>query len=72
MTGIHKRVGEEVRRDEPISIEVLKEVHRILDKRWKAESKRRRLSQKKLKRIALAGYWFVVGFCSGFMERKMD
>ncbi len=65
MTGIHKRVGEEVRRDEPISIEVLKEVHRILDKRWKAEAKRRRPSQKKLKRIALAGYWFVVGFCSG-------
>ena len=65
MTGIHKRVGEEVRRDEPISIDVLKEVHRILDKRWNAEIKRRAPSQEKLKRIALAGYWFVVGFCQG-------
>jgi hypothetical protein len=33
MTGIHRRVGEEIRRDEPISIGVLKATHRIPDKR---------------------------------------
>ena len=37
-----------------------------MEQRWKAETERCRPSQKKLKRIALAGYWFVVGFCSDF------
>ncbi len=31
-TGIHRRVGEDVRRDEPLTIGQLKEIHRILDK----------------------------------------
>jgi hypothetical protein len=29
MTGIHRRVGEEVRREEPVTIGVLKEIPRI-------------------------------------------
>ncbi len=33
MRGMHKRVGAEVRRDEPITIEIAKEVHRVLDKK---------------------------------------
>jgi hypothetical protein len=66
MTGIHKRVGEEVKRDEPISIDVLREIHRVLDRRWVKEAKRRRPSRRKLLKIARADYWFIVGFCSGF------
>lgn len=63
-TGIHRRVGEEVRRDEPITIGVLREVHTILCERWDAEIKRKRPSQARLLRIALTGYWFLVGFCT--------
>jgi hypothetical protein len=63
-TGIHRRVGEDVRRDEPITIGVLKEVHRILEKQWKAESRRKKPSRARLLRISLTGYWFVVGFCT--------
>ena len=66
MRGIHKQVGEEVRRDEPLTIDTIKEVHRILDKRWIAETRRRKPSRQRLLRIAQTGYWFVVGFCSGF------
>ena len=66
MTGIHKRVGEDVRRDEPVSVGVIQEVHRVLEKRWRAETRRRRPSRRKLTKIAATGYWFVVGFCSGF------
>jgi len=66
MTGIHKRVGEDVRRDEPISIGVIQEIHRTLDTRWNSEMRKPRPSKRVLKKIAMTGYWFVVGFCSGF------
>jgi hypothetical protein len=64
MTGTHRRVGEEVKRDEPISIGVLNEVHRILEERWQEETHRKRPSRSRLLRIALTGYWFIVGFCT--------
>lgn len=63
-TGIHRRVGEDVRRDEPISIGVIREVHLILSERWDAETKRKRPSRDRLLRMALTGYWFIVGFCT--------
>ena len=33
MRGMHKHVGAEVRRDEPLAIGIAKEVHRVLDKK---------------------------------------
>ena len=64
-TGSCRRVGKKVRRDEPFAIEVLKEVHRILKKQWTSESRRKKPSRsRRLLRIALAGHWLVVGFCT--------
>ena len=70
-TGIHRRVGEDIRRDEPVTIGQLKEIHRILDKQWSAEIRKKRPSRTRLMRIALTGYWFVVGFCTGLRGEEM-
>ena len=64
LRGIHERIGEEVRRDEPLTIGITKEVHRILEKEWVAETRRRKPPRSASLRIALTGYWFIVGFCS--------
>jgi hypothetical protein len=71
MTGIHRRVGEEIRRDEPISIEVLKTTHRISDKRWHAEISKTNPNMELLEDIALAGLWFLGGFCTGLRGEEM-
>ena len=70
-TGIHRRVGEDVRRDEPLTIGQLKEIHRILDKQWTAEVRKKSPVRKRLMRIALTGYWFIVGFCTGMRGEEM-
>ncbi len=64
MNGIHRRVGEEVRRDEPVTIGVMKEIQRTLEERWATETRMVRPSKARLIRLALTGYWFVVGFCT--------
>jgi hypothetical protein len=71
MTGIHKRVGEEIRRDEPISIGVLKAVHRMLDQRWQAEINKPFPSLEALELMAQTGNWFLGGFCTGLRGEEM-
>ncbi len=71
MTGIHKRVGEEIRRDEPISIGVLKAIHRILDQRWHTEINSPKPRENVLQGIALRGLWFLGGFCTGLRGEEM-
>jgi hypothetical protein len=62
MTEIQKQVGEEIRRDEPISIGVLKAVHRIDDNRWHAEMSNTKPSMELLEDIVLTGLWLLGAF----------
>jgi hypothetical protein len=66
MEGLHKRVGEVRHQDEPITIEVLHELDRILEAEW------RQAKLPALKRqVAEMGTWFIVGFCSGLRGEEM-
>jgi hypothetical protein len=38
MSGLHKRVGEVRKQDEPVTIEVLREVGKILEGEWRQAS----------------------------------
>ena len=66
MEGLHKRVGEVTRQDEPISIDVLKTIEVILEAEWgeatRTDTKRQ---------IAEMGSWFIAGFCSGLRGEEM-
>ena len=66
MTGIHKRVGEVVKRDEPITIEVLKYIQDLLESKWKAEISKPKPDLDTLLKITRMGLWFIGGFCAGF------
>lgn len=67
MTGIHKRVGELVKRDKPITIDVLKKVEEILEREF---SKAKTLAARH--RAAQMGVWFIVGFCTGLRGEEMQ
>ncbi len=70
MEGVHRRVGEIVKQDEPISIEVVHAVDKILEQKWRAEKAgRRRLGV--LLDISRMVMWFVVGFCTGLRGEEM-
>jgi hypothetical protein len=66
MDGLHKRVGEVRRQDEPISIEVLHALEGILDRQWHSAVR----PDSKL-RVAQMGAWFIAGFCSGLRGEEM-
>jgi hypothetical protein len=66
MDGLHKRVGEVRCQDEPISIEVLHELERILERQWRSATQ----ADAKLK-IAQMGAWFIAGFCAGLRGEEM-
>jgi hypothetical protein len=66
MEGLHKRVGEVRHQDEPITIEVLHELDRILEAEWQQA---KLPSQKR--QVAEMGTWFIVGFCSGLRGEEM-
>lgn len=66
MEGLHKRVGESRRQDEPITIEVLKEIEYILEDEWEVAT-----SYTDKLRVAEMGVWFIVGFCSGLRGEEM-
>jgi hypothetical protein len=66
MEGLHKRVGEVRCQDEPISIEVLHAVEKILEREWAAtQAAASRL------RVAQMGAWFIAGFCGGLRGEEM-
>jgi hypothetical protein len=66
MEGLHKRVGEVKRQDEPITIDVLHALEAIMEGEWilatRPEAKRR---------VAEMGTWFISGFCSGLRGEEM-
>jgi hypothetical protein len=66
MTGIHRRVGEVQKQDEPITIDVLKAIEDLLEDDW---SRATNLQQKR--RIAEMGAWFICGFCTGLRGEEM-
>ena len=45
MTGIHKRVGEIKRQDEPITIDVLHAVDVFLEREWRDKRRRTQFTQ---------------------------
>jgi len=66
MTGLHKRVGEVVKPDWPIPVEVVKHIDQTLNRLWKNET-----ANEDKKRIAEMGAWFVGGFCVGLRGEEM-
>jgi hypothetical protein len=73
MEGVHRRVGEKVKQDEPITIEVLLAVLELLESRWQAEFIKPgpERDYKKMRLIALTGFWFCAGFCAGLRGEEM-
>ena len=66
MEGLHKRVGENRKQDEPITIDVLCALEEIIEREWsKSDRPETRL------RAAEMGVWFLVGFCSGLRGEEM-
>ena len=66
MAGIRLRVGEVVKQDEPVTIEILKAALDILEKRWeKAETYEDRLV------VGRMGLWYCGGFCAGLRGEEM-
>ncbi len=66
MTGIHKRVGEIKRQDEPVTIDVLHEIDKILETEW------RRTDDPNVKlKTAEMGAWIIGGFCTGLRGEEM-
>ena len=73
MEGIHRRVGELVKQDEPISIELLVAVLDLLETRWQREMSKPgpERDTKKMRLTALTGLWFCAGFCAGLRGEEM-
>ena len=66
MIGVKKRVGEVVKQDEPITIEVMKAVQELLEKRWEAAT-----TPEEKEAVATMAVWFLVGFCVGLRGEEM-
>lgn len=66
MEGLHRRVGEVVKQDWPIPIQVVKYIDEMLDELWPTLTDAR----EKLK-VAQMGVWFICGFCTGLRGEEM-
>ena len=73
MEGVHRRVGETVKRDEPVSIALLKAIMSHLENQWTLESDKpkRQRDYKLLRKISMMGLWFCGGFCTGLRGEEM-
>jgi hypothetical protein len=71
MAGLHKHVGDIRKQDEPITIEILVEVDRVLDHEWKKLDGKREQNLDAVRKVADMGAWFVVGFCTGMRGEEM-
>jgi hypothetical protein len=66
MTGIHKRVGEIKRQDEPVTIDVLHKIDELLEMEW------HRTEDPILRgKTAEMEAWIVGGFCTGLRGEEM-
>jgi hypothetical protein len=66
MGGLHKRVGELKKQDEPISIDLIQAIERMLEVEWS-----KAIKPEQRKRVAEMGVWFIAGFCSGLRGEEM-
>ena len=69
--GCHKRVGEIVMRDEPVSIHLMKALDFHLESKWNDLSAAPNPNLHLLSRLATQGAWFFGGFCSGLRGEEM-
>ena len=60
MAGLKMRVGEVVKQDEPVSIEVLLKIEELLEAKWE-----RATTDEEREAIATMGAWFMGCFCTG-------
>lgn len=62
--GLHRRVGEIVKPDEPITIDLLHEALTLLAKEWSEEMTRgNRIRHEILKEVSEIACWYCIGFC---------
>ena len=71
MAGCHQRVGEIVKRDEPLTVGILLHMSFILQQRWEAAKLEKPVDAEKLREIASLAVWLLVGFCVGFRGEEM-
>ena len=67
MEGLHRRVGEVVKPDWPVTIEVMKHIDTMLEEQWDAAAD----DYVARKRIAEMAVWFLAGFCTGLRGEEM-
>lgn len=61
MEGVHKRVGEERRQDEAITIDSMIEIQRLCEDDWRMISDRDLNRKKSVREMAA---WFLLDFCA--------
>ena len=66
MTGLHRRVGEVKRQDEPLTIDVLHALEGLMEAEWQQP-----LPPETRRHLAEMGVWFIAGFCSGLRGEEM-
>jgi len=71
MVGLHKRVGEIVIRDEPLSIEHMLAIERLLEDKWRRSIESHPRSPSVLLKIAHQAMWYLGGFCSALRGEEM-
>lgn len=71
-TGLHRRVGEIVKPDEPITVELLHEILRTLETEYQREIKSTAPgTQARLLSISRTANWFTIGFCASLRGEEM-
>ena len=69
--GIHRRVGDYRKQDEPITIDILHAVDTILEREWGHVKKSLAEHLERAKRISEMGVWFNGGFCMSARGEEM-
>ena len=71
MGGLHRRVGEVVKRDEPITIQIMKAIQKMLELEWSKCANNLDITLVELLEIARRGLWFTASFCTGLRGEEM-
>ena len=71
ISGFHKRLGDCKRDDEPISIDIIHSIDRILEAVWNRCHKHTVKDEEQRFKIAELGAWFIVGFVLGLRGEEM-
>ena len=71
IVGIHRRVGDFRKQDEPITIEILHAVDQILEREWAYVKEDLKSHLNRAKRISEMGVWYNGGFCMSARGEEM-